>query len=62
MEDAADGEELAALPDADNGDSPEGEPPESRLVNLFANDPPAFMSPGNGRMCTVMLIAYNKRV
>ncbi|PYI10986.1 hypothetical protein BO78DRAFT_457944 [Aspergillus sclerotiicarbonarius CBS 121057] len=41
--------QLAAGPD-DNGDAPEDETPEAGLVNPFANDPPTFMSPGNGRM------------
>ncbi|KAL2818579.1 fungal-specific transcription factor domain-containing protein [Aspergillus granulosus] len=40
----------AVNPPEDDADSQDGETPEAELVNPLANGPPAFMSPGNGRI------------
>ncbi|KAL4892370.1 hypothetical protein BDV59DRAFT_193869 [Aspergillus ambiguus] len=45
-----DQEDLAENPHGDNYSVQEDDNPESGLVNPLASGPPAFMSPGNGRM------------
>jgi hypothetical protein len=35
-------------------DTEEADDSEPGLVNPLAADPPAFMSPGNGRICALM--------